>query len=114
MESHLPRGPYNYTNLKGSSDNLKGISSDLATVVNLEIIDGLGGTTSPAALGDTETLQTAHQGGGTFTYYGAKATTKELADSRGSSFDWVTATAQNGIKSFTLTDYGSTPPPMRR
>ena len=73
------------------------------------IIEGIQGGffPRPAALSDLQTLKTAHQGGGTFTYYGAKATTKELADIRGSSFDWVTnATAQNGIKYHELTDYG--------
>ena len=50
----------------------------------------------------------ANFSGSSFTYYGVQGTTKELADGRNDSgFDWIqNITAQNGTKSFTLTDLG--------
>ena len=103
------KGSYNYAELKGSANNLKGISSDLATVTNLLRMSRASRRffPRPAALSDLQTLKTALKVVAHSPITASKATTKELADIRGSSFDWVTnATAQSGIKYHELTDYG--------
>ena len=95
---------YKYTNLSGTTTNLKTLSStDLGNVTGtLTVSDSF---TAQTALSDLQAIK-ANFGGSSFNYYGVKGTTKELADSRDDSgFDWIqNITAQNGTKSFTLTD----------
>ena len=63
--------------------------------------------TSPTSLSDLQSIK-ANFSGTSFAYYGIQGTTKELSDARDDSgYDWIkNITAQNGAKSFTLTDLG--------
>ena len=101
-------GDFRYINLRGFAGNLSEIQADLAGVVNLEILDGniTEGSNAAANISDLETLKSAHLGGGDFKYYGIAGTTKQLADSRSTSFDWLTnVTDQDGNRYIEITDY---------
>lgn len=98
---------YKYTNVKGTAADLKTLSTlsstDLGNITGILTVSD--SYASPTSLSDLQSIKD-NFGGNTFTYYGVKGTTKELADARNDSgFDWIkNITSQSGTKSFTLTD----------
>ena len=99
---------YKYNNVAGTAANLSGLSNtDLGNITGtLTISDS---HNSPALLSVLQSIK-SKASNATFTYSGVKGTTKDLADTRSSSYDWITnITAVGGKKYATFTDLCASP-----
>ena len=94
---------YKYTNLTDTAANLDAVSStDLGNVTGTLTVSDT--ASSPALLSVLQSIKSDFSGS-TFVYNGVKGTTKDLADARSGSFDWITnITASSGVKHATITD----------
>ena len=78
---------YRFTNLRDSASNLSGASSvDLGNITGELTVTDDGN--NPAQLGVLQSIKHSFIGS-TFTYYGVKGSTKDLADSRSGVYQWI-------------------------
>ena len=99
---------YKFNNVIGSAANLDSLSAtDLGNIAgSLTVNDS---HNSPALLSVLQSIKSKADNA-TFAYSGVKGTTKELADTRSTSFDWITnITAVGGKKYATFTDLCASP-----
>ncbi|NKB74380.1 MAG: hypothetical protein GKR83_07670 [Synechococcus sp. s2_metabat2_7] len=99
---------FKYNAIEGSAAEINGISNiDLGNIAETIFVNN-----GISALADVSTLEEikSKNPGANLIYYGAKGTTKSLADSRSGGFDWIEKiTPFAGKKYVTLTDLGVNP-----
>ena len=99
---------FKYNAIEGSAAEINSLSSiDLGNITETIFVNN-----GISALADVSTLEEikSKNPGANLIYYGAKGTTKSLADSRSGGFDWIgNITPFAGKKYVTLTDLGVNP-----